>query len=183
MLSRTCGSCQLCCRLLPVKGINKPALTRCQHQRHGKGCAVYHKPEKGFPWECGLWSCVWLTNNETGDLRRPDHSHYCVDIMPDYVTTEAPDGVKVVIPAVQIWADPKYPDCHRDPALRAWLLKRHGFIGLVRFSGDDAIALIPPYMMDNDQWLEKGSGLREEETHSFSDVLQALGPIKVEFAK
>jgi hypothetical protein len=173
-MKRECGDCQACCKLLPVKGINKPALKRCQHQRHHKGCAVYHKPEKGFPWECGLWECVWLTGNETGDLRRPDHSHYCVDILPDFVTNQTAEGEKIVIPVVQIWIDPKYPDCHRDPALRAWLTLRDGFCGLVRYGNDDAILIIPPYLNDTGEWIEKGSNMREH-NHSFGEVLQALG--------
>jgi hypothetical protein len=156
-----------------VKGIGKPALTRCQHQRTGKGCRVYHKPEAGFPWECGLWSCVWLTNNETGDLRRPDKSHTVIDIMPDYVTNQAADGTSVVIPVVQIWADPKYPDAHRDPALRAWLTLRKGFCGLVRLGNDAALLIIPPYLNDTGEWIEKGSNMREH-NHSFGEVLQAL---------
>jgi hypothetical protein len=29
-------------RLLPVRSLGKGAVERCQHQRHHKGCAVYH---------------------------------------------------------------------------------------------------------------------------------------------
>jgi hypothetical protein len=170
---RECGSCTLCCKLLPVKTIRKPANTRCPHQSF-KGCRVYHKPEKGFPWECGLWNCVWLANNEAEGLRRPDHCHYVVDIMPDYVTHQAPDGTSVVIPVVQIWADPKYPDAHRDPALRAWLILRNGFCGLVRDGNDDGLLIVPPYLNDSGKWIEKGSNMREE-NHTFGQVLQALG--------
>lgn len=174
---RQCGDCQLCCKLLPVKEINKPATTRCQHQRHGKGCAVYHKPEKGFPWSCAAWSCVWLggADADAAKLSRPDRSHCVIDVMPDFVTAQDPNVGEVRIPAVQIWADPKYPDCHRDPELRAWLIRRTGWVGLVRFSGEDAIVLIPPYMMGTGQWLEKRSSNYREDTHSFGQILEALG--------
>lgn len=174
-MQRECGSCTLCCRLLPVKGINKPSNTRCQHQRHGKGCAVYHKLEKGFPWECGVWNCIWLQGGEfAADLRRPDRSHYVVDVMPDYVTAQDPKFGEVRIPAIQIWCDPKYPDAHRDSALRAWLIQRTGFVGLVRFDGEKGLVLIPPYMMDNGEWLEKAQGNVVEGHHSFGQVLEAL---------
>jgi hypothetical protein len=176
-MKRECGDCQLCCKLLPVKGINKPALTRCPHQRHHKGCAVYHKPEKGFPWECGLWNCAWLQNIDAAELRRPDRSNYVIDVMPDYLTAEGADGQNIVLPAVQIWADPKYPDCHRDPELRAWLVRRRGFVGLVRYGAYDAITLIPPYMMENGEWLEKRNGNVLEKTHSFGQVLEALSTV------
>jgi len=32
-MNRTCGGCTLCCKLLPVRELKKPANTRCQHQR------------------------------------------------------------------------------------------------------------------------------------------------------
>jgi hypothetical protein len=97
-----------------------------------------------------------------------------IDIMPDYVTNQAANGEKIVIPVVQIWIDPKYPDCHRDPALRAWLTLRDGFCGLVRNGNDDALLIIPPYLNDTGEWIEKGSNMKEE-NHSFGQVLQALG--------
>lgn len=172
-MSRECGSCTKCCSLLPVKGLNKPALQRCVHQRSHKGCSVYHQPEKGFPWECQLWSCVWLTNEDAAELRRPDRSGYVIDILPDYVSHEDSDGVKVVIPVVQIWTDLKHRDCHRDPALRAWLIRRNGFCGLVRYGNDDALLIIPPYLNDTGEWIEKGSNMREE-NHTFKQVLAAL---------
>ena len=172
-MRRECGTCTLCCRLLPVKGANKPANTRCQFQQTGKGCRVYHKPEKGFPWECALWSCVWLQNDDAADLRRPDRSRYVIDIMPDFVTNQSADGEKIEIPVVQIWIDPKFPDCHRDPELRAWLIRRQGFCGLVRYGNDDALLIIPPYLNDTGEWIEKGSNMREA-NHSFADVLKVL---------
>lgn len=173
-MDRECGDCQLCCKLLPVKGIHKPANTRCQHQRHHKGCAVYHKPEKGFPWECGLWNCIWLQGGDAMALRRPDRSNYVVDVMPDYVSAQQPDGVDIRIPVVQIWCDPKYPDAHRDPELRAWLLRRRGFAAIIRYGNDDALILIPPYMIDTHEWTEKRSGLRNEGGHKFAEILETL---------
>ena len=159
-----------------MKPLGKPALTRCQYQRTGKGCAVYHKPEKGFPWECGLWSCVWLTNphNDAAAMRRPDRSHYVIDIMPDFVTQEMSDGQQRKIPVVQIWADAKFPDAHRDPELRAWLERRKGFCGLVRYGNDHGLLLVPPHMNDTSEWTEKRTDQREE-NHTFGQVLQVLG--------
>lgn len=174
-MKRECGDCQLCCRLLPVKGINKPALTRCPHQRHHKGCAVYHQPDKGFPWECGLWNCAWLQNIDTAELRRPDRCHYVIDVMPDYITAEH-NGEPITVPVIQVWADPKYPDCHRDPELRAWIIRRTGWGAIVRWSGEDATILFPPYMMASGEWLERSQNLTKE-THSLKQVLSALSTV------
>ena len=46
--NRTCGNRQLCCRLLPVRELAKGANVRCQHQKFGVGCAVYHR-RRPFP--------------------------------------------------------------------------------------------------------------------------------------
>ena len=173
-MSRQCGDCNLCCKLLPVKGINKPANTRCQHQSHARGCKVYHRPEKGFPWECGLWSCVWLQGPDATELRRPDRSHCVIDIMPDYITAQNSEVGEIRFPAVQIWCDPKFPDAHRDPELRAWITRRRGWVGLVRYGNDGGLVLFPPYLMDNGEWLEKTHGNVQEAHHSFGQVLQAL---------
>jgi hypothetical protein len=171
---RTCGGCTKCCSLVPVKELNKPSNTRCKFQRTGKGCAVYHRPEKGFPWSCGAWNCVWLQSGDAGDLRRPDRSGYVIDIMPDYVTAQDAKHGEIRIPAVQIWCDPKFPNAHRDPELRAWLIRRTGFVGLVRYDGENGLVLIPPYMMENGEWLEKAQGNVVEDHHSFGQVLEAL---------
>lgn len=174
-MNRECGDCNLCCKLLPVKGVNnKPANTRCQHQSHARGCKVYHRPEKGFPWECGLWNCIWLQGDDALDLSRPDRSKYVIDVMPDYITAQDPKHGEIRVPCVQIWIDPKHPDAHRDPALRAWLIRRHGFVGLVRYGNDGGLVLIPPYMMASGEWLERRQGNVVEGNHSFTQVLEAL---------
>jgi hypothetical protein len=85
-MNRQCGDCQLCCKLLPIQELNKAAGDRCQHQRHGIGCNIY--PNR--PNCCQLWNCRWLAGDNTG--ARPDHAHYVVDIMPDYITAVPHDG-------------------------------------------------------------------------------------------
>jgi hypothetical protein len=181
-LTRKCGDCQLCCKLLPLSGDNakswrtatlmiaegvaklddfggmmpelkKPANQRCIHQRHGKGCAVYDKR----PFSCRTWSCRWLVEDDTEGLARPDRAHYVIDLVPDYVTAKPHDGsASVDIPMIQIWVDPKFPDAHRDPALRAYI-QRQGEKGqgaIIRFSESKAIALFPPSLSQDGQWHE-----------------------------
>jgi hypothetical protein len=75
--------------------------------------------------ECRLWSCRWLVEDDTADLRRPDRSHYVIDMMPDFVpcgTTRA--ATLSTFNACKFWGDPPYPDAHRDPALRGDLERR-----------------------------------------------------------
>jgi len=168
--TRRCGGCTLCCRLLPVhhgaqvNGVDlpgswhKPAGERCQHQRSGKGCAVYQKA--GFPVSCALWNCRWLVNNDTADLARPDRSRYVIDITPDFVTlTDKADASvpPVKVEVVQVWCDPKHRDAWRDPALLAYLMRRgaDGVAAIIRWSASEGMVVFPPNMAGDGQWHEE----------------------------
>jgi hypothetical protein len=173
--TRRCGDCQLCCKLIPVKNLGKPAGQRCRYQRVGKGCTVHHKLATVSP-SCALWSCRWLVENDTADLRRPDRSHYVIDVMPDFVTLRNNEtGAAEHVEAVQIWVDPRYPDAHRDPALRAYLERRaeKNVVGLVRWSNTEGMVIFPPALSQDRQWHEARSALNVKE-HSIDEVVAAL---------
>lgn len=141
---RVCGSCQTCCKLLPVVSIKKPGWTKCQHQRVGKGCMIYN--QSTMPFECRVWSCRWLTSADTADMARPDRCHYVIDAMPDMVRVENNDGSSFEHIAIQVWADPAFPNCHRDPALRAYIDRRgelDRMATIVRWSNTRACILVP----------------------------------------
>jgi hypothetical protein len=129
---RECGSCSLCCKLLPVRdrALIKPASERCPHQRHS-GCAIY----ASRPFSCRAFFCGWLHGANT---KRPDRAHYVIDQMLDYVTLET--GRKE--PVVQVWADTRYPLAYRDPDLMAFLELKQ-LPGLVRFDNKRAVLLVP----------------------------------------
>jgi len=178
MSKRQCGGCTACCKITPVKELDKPANTRCQHQRFQKGCAIYAKR----PMSCRLWSCAWLVDPAAADLRRPDHGHMVVDILPDFVTLKYGDGQPdVQIPVVQVWIDPAYPDAHRDPAFRAYIERRgeDGFMALIRTGSMDAWVLCPPNLASDGEWHEQRSNTQMVETeHRLLEtmaVLQELG--------
>ena len=78
MRDRHCGTCTLCCKLLPVRELEKPADTKCRHQS-SKGCGIYRRP--GFPDSCHLWSCRWLVDDDTADMLRPDRAGYVLDLV------------------------------------------------------------------------------------------------------
>lgn len=153
MHQRKCSDCTLCCKLIPVRELHKKAGNRCQHQQFHKGCKIY--PDR--PTSCRIWSCLWLTNEDTADLARPDRSHYVLDAQLDYVTVlDHTTQHTAKMPVVQIWVDPKYPNAHLDPALRRYLLRQsdNGVMGLVRYNSRDGFTLIPPTMTSSKQWLE-----------------------------
>jgi len=178
---RKCGTCTLCCRLVPVVELEKRQNQRCKFQRHS-GCQVYKQPHRGFPLACELWSCKWLLNHDAADLRRPDRSHYVIDIAPDYVQTLDPAGAEpTTVEVIQIWFEPAYPGDHRDPALRAWLERRAAekpVLGLVRYSGEDrAIVLYPPVYADDGQWHEVESKRDPTRDYNIADVAEKLGGV------
>lgn len=164
MQNRQCGSCTLCCKLVPVQELDKNAGEVCPHQRHFKGCAVYDKR----PRSCKSWSCEWLLGNETElpGIKRPDQAHYVIDCVPDYVKIfEAGGSEPIKMGAIQIWIDPKYPNAHRDPALRELLIEKYA-IGIIRFDAYEAINLIPPVMVKDKVWVEMKGAMEDRHTGS-----------------
>lgn len=141
-MTRRCGECTLCCKVMPVGQIGKPANTRCQHLR-AKGCTVHSMAR--YPSSCSLWQCVWLQQPDA-DLPRPDRAHYVIDPYLDYIEL-AYRGERERLDVVQVWVDPKHPNAHRDPKLRAYLADRAERVhqaGLVRFDEVRALALFAP---------------------------------------
>lgn len=205
-MTRQCGDCQLCCKLLPMKAggegertaalmvesglmspaeaahmtpdFDKPAGERCPHQRHHKGCMIY--PRR--PFGCRTWTCRWLSGEDTADLRRPDHSHYVIDFVPDFVLVDFTGGNNpdTPIPVLQIWLDPDYPNAHHDPALRSYLYRRaeEGIAALIRLSDREAFFLAAPPLTDTGEWVEHRSGVVERE-HTAEEKLAAIGPMKI----
>lgn len=149
-MTRQCGGCTLCCKLTPVEEIQKHAGQRCKHQRTGVGCSIYEKR----PLSCRTWSCMWLLDPVgTKDLSRPDRSHYVIDLVPDTITMTFDNGTKIEVVVMQVWCDPKFPDAHRDPALRE-MAEKHGIVLLVRYDSEKGMAVFPPSRNAEKQWVE-----------------------------
>lgn len=150
---RRCGDCQLCCKVLPTKEIDKPADTRCRHQKHGVGCAIYERR----PMSCRLWLCLWLMGEPVG--ARPDRSRLVVDPLPDYVVAvENATGARQTVPVIQVWCAEHDREAHRDPAFREWL-KGTGRPALVRFANKSGLVL----QWQGDHWYERWSDWKEAE--------------------
>lgn len=140
-MNRHCGSCTLCCRLLPVRALAKGHNERCRHQFSG-GCRVYHKPAQGFPAECGLWSCRWLADE--APTHRPDRAHFVIDLMPDMVTAvNKVTGEEENLTCLQVWLDPAHPQAWQDKGLFDYI-ERLKMPMLVRRSVSDGFAVFPP---------------------------------------
>ena len=155
---RVCGSCQLCCRLLPIPGppLHKPAGIRCRHQRHSKGCTIY----KTRPMACRVFACRWLADRaECGDMPRPDRVHYVIDLQDDYVEMVVEeDGTRRKVGVIQVWVDPAHRDAHREPHLRAYMLRqaeKYGAATIIRYGSREGFVVFPPPLASDGQWHEQ----------------------------
>lgn len=173
---RRCGGCTLCCRLLPTKELNKPANTRCAHQRM-KGCAIYDRR----PFSCAMWACRWLVKDDTDDMKRPDRAHYVIDIAPDYVTVRNNEtgDVAARIGVVQVWADPRHPGVEKDAQLRAYAVRRaaEGWALLIRYGNERAVFLMAPCQLNNHEWVERSSNMEMGPEHSMADIAATLSQV------
>ena len=96
---RQCGDCTLCCKVMAIEQLAKPASTWCPHCKPGRGCRIY--PDR--PEECGAFSCVWLVNELLEEHWKPSRSKL--------VLTTSDDGLEVR-------CDPGFPDAGRKAPLR-----------------------------------------------------------------
>lgn len=69
---KSCGECGLCCKLLGIAEIDKPAGRWCGHFRRGAGCGVYTTR----PAACAGFECLWLDSEKLDDAWRPDRAKF-----------------------------------------------------------------------------------------------------------
>jgi hypothetical protein len=67
---KPCGDCSLCCKVLRINVLDKPAGRWCAHFAKGAGCAIHAES----PVECRRFQCVWSVADELGEDWRPDRS-------------------------------------------------------------------------------------------------------------
>ena len=103
--NRTYGDCTLCCKVMAIEALAKPAGTWCRHCKPGRGCAIYAER----PGECVDFACLWLINDLLDERWKPSRSKL--------VVTTSDDGV-------EIRCDPGTPNAWRKPPytddIRAW---------------------------------------------------------------
>ncbi|WP_406853709.1 hypothetical protein ABEG18_14200 [Alsobacter sp. KACC 23698] len=133
---KSCGSCTLCCKVLRVAELDKPAGAWCGHCRKGVGCGVYETR----PGECRTFGCLWLAD-------------------PQFPAELKPERSKVVFALefgggrVSAYVDPDYPVAWRRPDILA-MLKRMAAVQAGRrgqvivFVKDRAVAILPDREVD-----------------------------------
>src|SRR6185369_2336870 len=98
--ARTCGDCALCCKVMAIEQLAKPAGAWCRHCKPGRGCQIY----ADRPDECRSFNCFWLVNDRLDEHWRPSKSKL--------VLTTSEDGIEVR-------CDPGFPDAWRKEPFRS----------------------------------------------------------------
>ncbi len=88
---KACGDCTLCCKVMAIEQLAKPAGSWCPHCKPGRGCLVY----ADRPAECQNFSCLWRVDDRLDQRWKPGKSKF--------VLTTSEDGI-------EIRCDPGFPD-------------------------------------------------------------------------
>lgn len=102
---RSCGTCTLCCRVLEIRALDKPAGILCRHNT-GTGCGIY--PER--PEACARWHCLWRRIDALPDALRPDRSGVMFSLDSRSPAADGPDAACFVGRAVRDDRDFERPE-------------------------------------------------------------------------
>jgi hypothetical protein len=98
--ARECGDCTLCCKVMAIEELAKPAGAWCRDCKPGRGCLIY----ADRPPECRSFSCLWLVDDRLDQHWKPSKSKL--------VLTTSEDGIEVR-------CDPGFPDAWRKQPFRS----------------------------------------------------------------
>lgn len=134
--TKLCGSCSLCCKLLEIEALDKPAGKWCKHCAPPKGCAIH----ADRPDECRQFTCGWLAMPELTDDWFPARSKIIL-----FLSEEGKQLNAVVDPAApSAWRQPIYYD-----QLRAWARQMaHGGPDVVVQTGGRIVVMLPDRDVD-----------------------------------
>jgi hypothetical protein len=65
--TRDCGECTLCCKLLGIESLDKPAGVWCAHCKPSRGCGIY----ESRPQDCRNFICGYLLMPEVDERWKP----------------------------------------------------------------------------------------------------------------
>lgn len=154
---RQCGDCGLCCRVLAVEALAKPAHVACDHYADGVGCTIYDQR----PAACRSFRCLWLDQPALAENWKPNRSHIVLHLA-------ASDGQLIAT------VDPDHPEAWQQPerrqALRDWATRglSEGFQVIVKI-GPRMIAIMPDHDIDLGDFNE-GERVRFSRVHTAAGV-------------
>ena len=93
---RACGSCNLCCKVMRIEDLAKPAGKWCGNCRQGSGCGIYDTR----PFDCRAFYCEWMIARGLGDEWKPQRAKFVLAVrnngtrMTAHVDPGAPNAWK-----------------------------------------------------------------------------------------
>ncbi len=106
-IAKSCGDCGLCCKLMGVTALAKPAGKWCRHFSKTTGCAIY----ADRPDDCRVFNCLWLLTEALDETWKPS--------VAGFVLHSEQGGARLIVES-----DPTRPhDWRREPyqsVLRRW---------------------------------------------------------------
>src|SRR3954469_24382400 len=67
-MTKQCGDCTLCCKLMQVSELEKPGGTWCSHVTVNAGCGIYRER----PASCRSFRCLWLMDPLLDEAWKPN---------------------------------------------------------------------------------------------------------------
>jgi uncharacterized protein len=133
-MARSCGDCNLCCKIPGVSALQKKNLTWCAHCDIGKGCRIYDtRPE-----ECRLFRCLWLDDETLPPEFAPTRARFVTYFKPPNITIDCD------VAARGIYRDEKYVALFKKLAAN---LEPHGGYVCVCY-GEHMVAITPREIYD-----------------------------------
>ena len=97
---KSCGECTLCCKVMAIETLAKPAGAWCRHCRPGHGCLIHVER----PAECRDFGCLWLVDERLGPEWKPSKSKLVLTISAD---------------GIEVRCDPGFPEAWRKEPYRS----------------------------------------------------------------
>jgi hypothetical protein len=134
---KACGTCMMCCKLLRIEELEKPAGRWCRHAVIGKGCGIY----EGRPPACQRFFCQWMLDARLGPEWKPDKAKFVL-----YPYPEMPEVFYVAV-------DPTFPGAWTKPpflaAIKNWVLEGAELGRFVMvYIGERGIAVLPDRIVE-----------------------------------
>lgn len=122
-MTRACGTCTLCCKVMGIAEIAKQAGEWCPHCDIGKGCRIYEtRPEP-----CRVFVCGWLVDERIPEEWKPEKSK--IVMVADAARHRVTAYVDPAYPAA--WKKPPYGDVFRNMMLQGLDHGAYVFVSIV----------------------------------------------------
>lgn len=132
---RECGECSMCCKLMEITELSKPAGTWCSHVAKRRGCTIY----EARPPSCAAFECGYLFWPVPGEHWRPSKCKMVIVIEDD-----SRIAVHVDPSTPNIWkSQPFYSDL-KEWAIQAALHDQQLIVSVAR----KMVALLPDCEVD-----------------------------------